>query len=370
MCPASCSSALTGLRGTSLGRTTSHAAARKHVKTVRPRSGQSVPGEFSGESGLAAPSPHTPSSGEELEEQAREQPEDQPGAKAAQRGRQRDTAPSQAGEQVDDDRQARQERGAEGEHDRPAPHRASAQVDVARGALRELHLCVQRAEEGLRRAPDLAQALAVEPIRRVTERRRRSRARRGDRQRRSAAADERRVLVEAEGERKVDQLSERGDSPGLAPALLQDPGRSRAHERDRGRSRPLAGDLDPRRAVAGDGVQVDHGHDAVAPGAAAREAVRSERSEEPAVGREKDDRVIGARRQGRRGRGRVGARELEERCGARRVVVGARPRPGVVPVRHDHDRVTRLAGAPRDHVLQVDAAATGYFHVKPVRLSL
>ena len=232
MFPASCSSALTGLRGASLGRTRSHAAA-ENVKTIqtekRPVRSRRILG--------------------------RERPR---GTLAPRRGWRRARSRPANSQKISRVRKLRSAGASTVRRRRGRANRSTITARHGRSAAQRVNTIAQpRTEQRPGRRSSRCPARAPPPrpagrgesapnarsrpdavgwaIWRVTERRRRSRACRGDRQRRRAAADERCVLVEAERERQVDQLSERGDSSGLASALLQDSGRSRPHECNRRR---------------------------------------------------------------------------------------------------------------------------------------
>ena len=76
-----------------------------------------------------------------------------------------------AGEQVDRGRQKREQHRDQDELDRPAANHARTNVDVARGALGELEALVERPEEVLCRAADLAEPGDIEAVRGVARRR-------------------------------------------------------------------------------------------------------------------------------------------------------------------------------------------------------
>src|SRR5205807_4572920 len=97
------------------------------------------------------------------------------------------------------------------------------EVHVRRRSLGEIASLVERAEQLLRGAAELRQPDAIEPLRRVAERRRWAIAGARDRHRRNAAAHERGLLVEAEGEREVEQLAKRARPRGPRPGLVGDP---------------------------------------------------------------------------------------------------------------------------------------------------
>ena len=104
-------------------------------------------------------------------------------------------------------------------------------------------------------------------------------------------------------------------------------------------------------AVPRDRVQVDGRHDAIDVGRVLREVRRSEASERPSVRGQEQDRVMGLGRPWRGpGRG-VRPRQLEERCGAGAVVVGAWAGAAVVAVGDHDDDLIRLSVAEREQVL-------------------
>ena len=127
------------------------------------------------------------------------------------------------------------------------------------GRLEPMSVCAAAPELRVarRREQPLEPRLAVElgGLRRVSLRR--------DRQRGNAAPDERRLLVEAVGEREVEQLARGARSQRCSPGLFGDPRGSRPHERPAGRARAITGELEPGRPWAGDRVQVDHRVDAL-----------------------------------------------------------------------------------------------------------
>ena len=126
----------------------------------------------------------------------------------------------------------------------------------------------------------------------------------------------------------------------------------------------------PRRAGAGDRVEADHGQRIDAVGRLLREPSRAERAEGATVGGDEDERVGRTRLQRRARHGRERAGELDQRGGARGVVVRAAPLAVVVPVRGDHDRALRVAAGDRDDVLELDAAAPRDVCPKAVRLRI
>ena len=126
-------------------------------------------------------------------------------------------APPAVGEEVDDRDDERNQQRDEQQLDRPAAHDAAAGPDVARRALRQLEALVERADQLLRRAPELRRAGRVESRRAVGERRRRTVAGGRQRHRRNTARDERPLLVEREREAEVDELAEEAR---CAPAVV------------------------------------------------------------------------------------------------------------------------------------------------------
>ena len=188
-----------------------------------------------------------------------------------------------------------------------------------------------------------------------------------DRDRRNAAGDERALLVEREGKREIDELVEEPGAANALAGLLEQPLGGGLDERRGRRAGLVAGDHEPGRSSTGDRVEVDHGDDAER--RALGEARRAETAVRAAVGGEEDDGVraahpllVGGRRAG------VRARELDERGGARRVVVRAGPAAGVVAVGEDDDRVGRLARCDRPEVLEAELADPGHALGPRVRL--
>ena len=146
---------------------------------------------------------------EEEEHRPDPQPEAEPAAVRAQRGRDGDLPPPAAREQVDRDDDERQQHRHQCELDCPSSDEPAAEKDVAVRAAGELEPFVERAEQRLRGAADVRHLLPVQALRRVPERRRWAVTAGRDRDRRNPAADERRLLVEAEREAQIGQLSER-----------------------------------------------------------------------------------------------------------------------------------------------------------------
>ena len=117
------------------------------------------------------------------------------------------------------------------ELDRPAAHEPRAEVHVARRSLRQLEAGVERADEVLGRAAELAQARGVERV--VREDLRRHVRNGGEGHCRDAAGDERALLSEGERKAEVEQLADGGRALRLATGLLEHANRCRAHERGR-----------------------------------------------------------------------------------------------------------------------------------------
>ena len=192
-----------------------------------------------------------------------------------------------------------------------------------------------------------ADVLAIEPLRRVAERGRRAVSRCRHRHRGEATADKRRLLVEAEREGEVGELSERARPSRPGAGLLGDSRGRGLDEHRRGRACLVARDLESRPPRTSDRVEVDDRDHVAAIRRSLGEPRCAETAEGAAVGGEEDQGVLG--RGGRGGRTRwasVCAGELDERSSAGCVVVGAGPESRVVAVRHDHDRLRR---APADH---------------------
>ena len=304
---------------------------------------------------------------EELEEAADEEPEAEAAQVAPQRGRERDPAPPATGEEVDGGGEERKERRDQHELDRPAAHDARAKVDVRRGALRQVEPLVERAEELLRRAAELGETDPVEVLRRVAEGGRRPVARARERDRRDAAVDERRLLVEAEREREVDELAERARPARTRTGLLEDAQRRGLDERRGGRAGRVAGHLEARTARAGERVEVHDRDHVLPPRRLGGEVLGAEAAERAAVGREEEDPVR-RRRSAPAADVCVAAGELDERRRSGSVVVGAWTRSGIVAVGHDDDRLGRAARRHRREVLEPDAASAGDRGLEPVDL--
>ena len=155
---------------------------------------------------------------EELEEERDEQPEQDAAPQASDRRHEPDPATAEEREEVDRRDEERQQRGDEHDLDRPAADDPRAEPDVRRRPLRQLEPFVERREQLLRRAPDLAEPRPAlrraDKPGRVADLARRTVAGRGERQRRDAAPEERRLLVRAEGKREIEQLSQRARASG------------------------------------------------------------------------------------------------------------------------------------------------------------
>ena len=236
---------------------------------------------------------------------------------------------------------------------------------------RELEPFVERAEQRLRGAADVRHLLPVQALRSVPEGRRWAVTAGRDRDRRNPAADERRLLVEAEREAQIGQLSERARPARGRPALLGDP-RGRALDQDgRRRARLVGCHLEARLSLAADRVEVDHREDPVPVRVVLREAGGAEPPEGTPVGGEEDQPVLGADGLGRgAGRGRVPARQLDQGGRARRVVVRARTQARVVAMGHDHDRVGVLRACGEEDVAEEHATAARDRRVESVHLRL
>ncbi len=146
------------------------------------------------------------------------------------------------------------------ELDRPAANEPLAEIHVAPRGADEARV-VQRRDERLGGAADVGEAFPVHRSRCVPEGRGRAVAGRRQRERGDAVADERALLVEAEGETEVGELAECAGPPGARARLLGDPGGGGL---DQGRGRRawlVARDLESRRPAPGDRVEVDDRED-------------------------------------------------------------------------------------------------------------
>ena len=138
----------------------------------------------------------------------------------------------------------------EHELDRPAADDPAAEVDVARRPGRERDALLERVEHVLRGAADLAErGSRLQALRRVADARSCGPVAGGrDRDRRDAAGDERRLLVEAEREAEIDELAERARPPRLGAGLARRAARGTVSTRPaRGERGCVAGELEPRR---------------------------------------------------------------------------------------------------------------------------
>ena len=104
-----------------------------------------------------------PEDREQEEDRPAPEPEPEPAAVAPQCGRDRQAPPAATGEQIDDRCEVRQERGDEDELDGPPADDARAEIDVARGSLREVEPLVECIEDVLCRPAQLAEAQQIEP---------------------------------------------------------------------------------------------------------------------------------------------------------------------------------------------------------------
>ena len=285
---------------------------------------------------------------EELEEQRNEEPEEHAATEAPERRQEPDAASSEEREEVDRRYEERQQRGDEHDLDRPAAHDPRAEPDVRGRPLRQLEALVERCEELLRGAADLAEPCSA--LRRLDEARcvtylaRRTVAGRGDRQRRDAVPEQRRLLVRAEREGEIEELSQGTRALRLAASLLEHAGRRRRKERAARNPRSVARELESRCVVSGDRVEVDGGGHIPRERRVVREMSCADAAERAAVCREEHERVRRrhAARGGRRCRGarraRVRPGQLDQRGGARGIVVRTGSGAAVVTMGDKHDR--------------------------------
>ena len=186
---------------------------------------------------------------EGLEEQRGEKPEEKPAPVAPQRGSERDVPPPQPCEEVDDDGEAGQERREEDEHDGPAADGARAEVDI--GAR-----CPPRARPPSSREPSSAWLDRPMPVRRLAlsrcmvspNGRRRAIAGRREGDRCDVAADERRLLVQAQRKGEVEELRESARASSRGAGLLRELARRRC---ERARGQRTAGRRRRKRGVGG-----------------------------------------------------------------------------------------------------------------------
>ncbi|HVM68663.1 MAG TPA: response regulator, partial [Gaiellaceae bacterium] len=295
--------------------------------------------------------------GEEHDD-ARVGPEREARAQVGERAPEADPAPAQPREEVDDADRERHERRDQDEAERPAEHGAAAEVEVRRRSLGQLEARVERAEQPLDGAADLAEPLHVDG--RVLEARRLLVGERRDRERRDVVGEQRPLLAERVREAEVEQLPQERRPLRLATRLLEDPHRRGSHQRRVSHPRRVAVEHEPRAPVAADAVEDDDGHRLARERRALREARRAERPERAAVGRNEDERVLRPRPDARRtGDGSVGACELDQGRGAGRVVVRAGNDARVVAVRDEDDRPPGRPGCDGDDVPQLDAPLSG-----------
>ena len=283
-------------------------------------------------------------------------PVGEPRAEASDRAGEPDAAAPAAREEVDRADEERQQRGDESELDRPALDDAPAEEEVARRRLVELQSAVERADEPLNRAPELAEPLLVDL--RVPEQRLGNVRRGRDRDRRRAAGDEDALLVEREREGEVEELLRPAGVPRLPAGLLGDAGDGGPNELGGGRTWPVCRQDQPWRHPAAERVEAEDGDGVGRERGLLGEARRAQSAVGAAVRRDEDEAVGGphAGAAGPRQR-RVGPRELDQRGGSGGVVDRARPGSVVVAVGHDHDRPGRCTLGDRDDVVQLHVAA-------------
>ena len=193
--------AATGRRGSRRSRATSQPTRASSAKHDAGRAtGQSrAPARLGRRRPRGAVAASAPSSEKTTNTSADPEPEREPAAVAAQRRRERDPPPPAAREQVDDRGEERQQRGDQHELDRPAAHEPRAEIDVRLAVpCASSSALVERAERAPgphrpsspSRAPSSASGVSPNAGGgRVPAGR--------QRHRRDAAADERRLLVEA-----------------------------------------------------------------------------------------------------------------------------------------------------------------------------
>ena len=311
-----------------------------------------------------------PEEREELEEHRCVEPERKPAAIAAEGRGERDVSPPKPGEEVDDHRQARQRGRNEDEDDGPAADNALAEVDIGRCALGELDLVVKGLEQGLARAPERCELSFGEVFRRVCEGRRRPVSGRRDGDSSDPAIDERRLFVEAQREAEIEELSQCTWSLRLHSRLLGNALGSCSDELRGCKTGRVAVEHEARRASSADRVQVDGCDHPVAELVLRGEVLCSQTAEGPAVGGQEEDRVVRRERLRRDARRGKRACELDQGGRSRAIVVRARARAGIVPVRNDHDGLVRASLADRADVFELDLAPTGDFRVKTVNFGV
>ena len=214
-------------------------------------------------------------------------------------------------------REEGQQAPEEDELDRPAADEARARPDIRLGPACHVGRGVERDEEGLSGPAELIEVLLVERDDGVAGCLRRPVACGAEGDGGSALANERRLAVQTEGEREIDQLREGVRPQRRRLRLLLDARFGGGQKRgDRGTRRCLPVKWRCRGSPPSDRIEVDDRGQPVPVRPVACELRRPERSEDVSVRGDEHDRV----REG----GTSGVPcELEQRTGARCVVVGA-----------------------------------------------
>ena len=272
---------------------------------------------------------------EDGERHAEPEPDAEPAEIAAQAGR-AECAAVGSGREIDGRRQEGQERGDE-DGTGASSRTGAGSRSRCRTACRSEPRRPRRASRGgtARRARARRDARRSGPQACLLRRSWPARARR-DRDGGNAARDERRLLVEAEGEGEVDELRERAGARRLEPGLGANGGVGGGHERRARDSRRVAAELDPSVPGAWDADEVDDGREAVGVRRSASAGnVRRPTLRGASVRGDEDERV-------RERRVAQVARQLEERARSRAVVDGPGRSAQVVSVRNDRDRLLRL----------------------------
>ncbi len=247
--------------------------------------------------------------GEEPRQAPTPEPDAEPAPVAAQGGSQHELAPAEPRPEVDRRHEHGQEGDDEEELDREPAQHAAAEVHEGLGAARHLGGGVDREDERLSGASDLAEALGREGRAVVPGWHGPARCR-GQRDGGDALSQQRRLVVEADREAEIEELDERVLVAGRLLALGEEAGVRRRDECAGRATAVLAGELEPGSTRSGDRVEVDDREHVLAKGGVLGQVRRSDVAPGAAVRRDEDDGVPDRE-------GRELPRELDERGGAR-----------------------------------------------------
>ena len=271
------------------------ARSQTSAAAIRPSAiaptGQRSTGGWSGGGGSCGETGSAPARAATTEQHDEDEPEPEAPAQRASGGRERETTPAAAGEEVEGRPAERHDRDQEQQLERPAADGALAEVDRAAGRRRQLDRRIERGEQRLRRSAKLRQPRAVELGDLVAAGRRPTVRRGRDPHRRDPAAERRSLRAEAEGKPERDDLVEHAGVRRRVPALDTYARVGRSDERRRRRMRIEPADLEPRPGTPGDPVERDQRDGPAGERRVLREPRDAERSVRTSVRREEDERV-------------------------------------------------------------------------------